>query len=99
MGSAEFGVTTVNVATLQFGSGGAAPAHDLSALDANADHLTDVNGDGFLDLVVHFKTEASGLTSDDTQACMYGQTTAGVELEGYDSIDPVGAGKAKGKNK
>ena len=46
----------------------------------------DVNGDGFLDLVVHFGTEALQLSSEDTEATLQGETYGGEYIEGTDSV-------------
>jgi hypothetical protein len=49
----------------------------------------DVNGDGFVDLVVHVSTEALTLTDSDTEAVVEGTTTAGVSIQGTDLIRVV----------
>ena len=47
----------------------------------------DVNGDGFLDLVVHVSIEDLQLTSGDTEATLLGTTTyCGECIEGTDSV-------------
>lgn len=48
--------------------------------------LRDVNHDGFMDLVSHFRTEDTGIAVGDTEACISGQTYEEVEFEGCDSI-------------
>jgi hypothetical protein len=57
-------------------------------LDPNTyeDHLQEVNGDGFIDLVVHFDQKSTGLTSADTQACLSGETLDAIPIQGCDSI-------------
>lgn len=85
LGSATFDVTDVDVTTLAFGPFGAAPAHDLTDALVYADHLQDVNGDGFTDLVSHYHQKETGLTSGDTEACLTGEAT-GIPFEGCDSV-------------
>jgi len=89
LGSAIFDVTTVDVTTLVFGPADATPAHDLTDPDVYADHLQDVNLDGYLDLVCHFKTQESGLVKGDTDATLTGETNDGEEFTGMDSVNIV----------
>ena len=90
LGSASFDVTTVDVTTLAFGPDGATPAHDLTDPIVYADHLQDVNGDGFTDLVSHYRTQDTGIAKGDTEACLTGETTGGVAISGCDAIKTVG---------
>ncbi|HEX9288354.1 MAG TPA: hypothetical protein VF904_02425 [Anaeromyxobacteraceae bacterium] len=48
--------------------------------------LSDVNGDGLLDLVVQVSTEALLFTGSDTAAELMGTTFAGVKVHGSDSV-------------
>ena len=48
--------------------------------------LEDVNSDGLLDIVLHFKTQALELKPGDTQACLKGKTSGGKEFIGCDSV-------------
>ena len=89
MGSDSFDVTTVDVTTLTFGSD-ATPAHDLTDPDVYADHLQDGNSDGFMDLVSHYRTQDTGITKGDAEACLTGETTGGVAIWGCDDIKTVG---------
>ena len=90
LGSASFDVTTVDVTTLTFGPDGATPAHDLTDPSVYADHLQDVNGDGFMDLVSHYRTQDTGIAKGDTEACVAGATTGGVAIFGCDASKTVG---------
>jgi hypothetical protein len=49
----------------------------------------DVNGDGLLDLVLHFSTQSLNLMSGDTEACLTGKTLSGQEFKGCDSVNIV----------
>lgn len=84
----------VNVSSLRFGDrddvtvdndAGASPVHA-------GGHYEDVDGDGDLDLVVHFRTSDAGFESDDTDAIVVGLTADGVKLFGTDSVKIVGGG-------
>lgn len=84
LGSANLDVTTVDVASLAFGPGLAKPVHDLSDPDVYADHLQDVNYDGNLDLVSHYKTKQAKLEGE--IACLYFMTVGGDVMRCCDSI-------------
>jgi hypothetical protein len=49
-----------------------------------------VNGDGRLDLMLHFPTPDSQLNCGDTTASIKGMTTTGEPIEGTDVIRTVG---------
>jgi len=90
LGSATFDVTTVDVTTLAFGPDGASPAHDLTDPDTYDEHLQDVNDDGFLDLVSHYKQKETGIACGDTDATLTGALLDGTLIEGTDSVNPKG---------
>ena len=81
LGSAFFDASSVDVSTLDFE--GAAPTHNAGG------HLVDVNNDGFLDLVSHYRTQETGITEGQTEACLTGDTFAGEPLDGCDDITTV----------
>jgi hypothetical protein len=89
LGSAIFDVTDIVVTTLAFGPDYAEPAHDLTDPDVYNDHLQDVDVDGYLDLVCHFKTQEAGLAKGDTDATLTGETNDGVIVYGTDSVNIV----------
>jgi YVTN family beta-propeller protein len=80
LGTADFDVTDVDCATLAFGPGGAMPVHKALG------HIDDVNGDGYDDLVSHYRTQEAGVSPDDTEACVTGATTDGTSIEGCDVV-------------
>ena len=78
LGSADFDVIEVDIATVTFGPEGAAPVHD--------GHLEDVNGDGLTDLVVHFVQKETGLSDSDIEADLNGETHDGTGFCGMDAV-------------
>ena len=50
---------------------------------------TDVNGDGFPDLLCHFDAEATAFLANDTQGVLKGRTRTGVRIRGTDAIRTV----------
>ncbi len=83
LGSDEMDVAAVDETTLAFGRGGAAPAH------CHRPHLEDVNGDGYLDLLSHFRTDETGIAFGERMACLSGETLDGLWLRGCDSVRTV----------
>jgi len=79
LGRDDFDVTDVDVTTLAFGPAGAPPAN-------NADHLQDVNRDGYNDLVSHYRQREAGIGPGDNAACVTGATVAGVPFAGCDAV-------------
>ena len=49
----------------------------------------DVNADGLLDLVCHFRTQKAGFQAGDTEGILTGKTVDGVLIQGTDSINIV----------
>jgi hypothetical protein len=70
----------VDLATLAFGPGAATPSQRRRA------RLADVNGDGFTDLVTHFRMRETGIVSGDAEACLSGKTLEGTAFRGCDAI-------------
>ena len=89
LGSQSFDAMDVDVTTLAFGPDAAAPAHDLTKPGLFEDHLRDVNGDGFTDLVSHYQTQETGISPDDAEACITGDLLDGAPFEGCDTIRVV----------
>ena len=86
LGSEDFDVTLIDATTLVFGPDSAAPRHNLADSSVHADHLQDVNEDGYLDLVSHYQTRETGLTLGDTLAELNGSLINGIAILGSDSI-------------
>jgi len=85
LGTTLFDVATIDIGTIRFGPGEAAPVHD--------GHLEDVNGDGLTDLVLHCREGEIGLnpalpgnTLLDVQLTASLNTDPGVTIEGDDEV-------------
>ena len=62
-------------------------------------HLKDVDRDGDLDLVLHFRTQDTGITCGDTSVALTGQTFSGQAINGSVSISTVGCKPGKKRPK
>lgn len=82
LGSDVFDVTMIDESTLAFGPGGAMIAHRHA-------HLGDVNEDGIMDLMAHFRTQETGIMMSDTEACLEGYLMGGTPIMGCDVITIV----------
>jgi hypothetical protein len=93
----DFDATMLDVSTLRFGSAAMVDA-DGGASVAHGGHHEDVDGDGLVDLMLHFPSEDAGFADGDTEAKLVGQTEDGIEAVGTDAVRIVG-GKGKGKGR
>jgi len=82
----SFDATQVDWKTVRFGPGNAVETHERS-------HVVDVDGDGQMDTVLHFKTYDSGIRCGDTLATLTGETFIGEALIGTDAISTVKCSK------
>lgn len=48
-----------------------------------------VDGDGDLDMILHFETEETGISAGDTEAELTGKTVDGMDIHGSDSVRTV----------
>jgi sugar lactone lactonase YvrE len=79
----SFDALTVSPSSVQFGPNGASMVH-------RSGHLEDVDSDGDLDLVLHFRTQETGIQCGDTSASLTGETFDGQAIQGSDSLVTVG---------
>lgn len=84
LGSETFDVSRVDFNTAIF---------DHAPVDMVGKNLEDVNGDGYPDLVFHFKIQSLWLVStqpvifpENTEACLEGSTNVGTRFKGCDSV-------------
>jgi hypothetical protein len=82
LGSATFDPTTVDPATVTLA--GAPVATRGNGVPMTS--IADVNADGYLDLLLHFRTQDLQLTRASTEAVLYGQTFSGQRIRGADSV-------------
>jgi len=78
-----FDATTVDTSTVFFGATGAEAPPVHAALE-------DVDGDGDMDMILHFNTQESGIVCGDTSASLTGETLDGETIRGSDSVSTVG---------
>ena len=76
-------VSQINPATIRFGKTG-----EEDSLSHYA--FADVNKDGNLDLMLHFKTKESGILCGDTKAYLNGKMMSGRAIKGSDLVRTVG---------
>jgi hypothetical protein len=80
LGTDNFDVGDVDVATLAFGPDGASPVNNV---------LEDMNEDGLTDLVSDYRTEEAGIALGDEKACVTGEMFDDTPFEGCDKIQTV----------
>lgn len=95
-GPDDFGVffdaTTVVPRTVCFGDGPDPRLVGDCTEEHKTGHIEDVDGDGDSDMLFHFNTPETGIDPDDTEACLKGETSAGVPITGCDVVEPRDGG-------
>jgi hypothetical protein len=77
--TAEFDAANVDYTTVRFGPGLAAETHMKR-------HVEDVDYDGDLDLVFHFRGGEAAIACSDTSVTLWGTTLDGYDFEAHDHI-------------
>jgi hypothetical protein len=87
LGSDEFDVLTVDPATVCFGADPPDPFRsDCTESHERGHHDEDVDGDGHLDLVMHFDQNETRIHPGRTEACLTGETLDGESFRGCDFV-------------
>jgi len=73
----DFDAATVDPDTVLFGPGEAAPVHYV---------IVGVDNDGDRDMLLHFRTQETGIEAGDTEATLTGKTIDGANIIGTDSV-------------
>jgi len=76
----DFDAYFVDAETVRFGPLGAWAEHWA---------LEDVDGDGDEDMILHFRTQDTGIRAGDTEAELTGKTWDGMDIYGSDSVRTV----------
>lgn len=83
LSSSVFDATSIDTTALRMGPGQAEVAHP-------GGHFEDVNGDGLLDLLVHFDTPSIAADPSTTLLCVVGELSDGETFEACDHVTIVG---------
>ena len=75
-----FDATTVNIETVTFGPNGAPVVYYA---------YEDIDDEGDIDLILHFRTQATGIAEDDTEVTLVGETDSGTVFTGTNTIKIV----------
>lgn len=89
-GAVDFDATDVDHTTVTFE--GAAETHVDHRSGVARRHEEDVDGDGDVDLVFHFRRGETELTCDSVEGVLTGETFDGQAIEGSDAVRMVDAG-------
>jgi hypothetical protein len=86
----DFDAMMVDHTTVSFE--GATEAHVDKKTGEPSRHEEDVDGDGDMDLVFHFRYGDTSLTCASTEGTLVGETFDGIPIEGTDAVRMVGGG-------
>jgi hypothetical protein len=83
LSTSTFDATTVDPLSVKFGPSEALTIHGKGS-------NVDLNGDGLLDLVLHFHTQETGIKCGQIFAFLTGKTNSGQAVAGFDPIQTIG---------
>jgi len=90
LSTSSFDARTVDPSSVCFGDNPPDPLQSDCTEAHGRGHISDVDGDGDKDLVLHYETQQTGIDPGDTRACLTGTTFGGTAIEGCDDIRTVG---------
>lgn len=82
----EFDARTIDPLSVCFGDAEAPAERSCNEVHGKG-HYEDVDRDGDVDLVLHFRIDETGIDLGDTRACAIGTTVDGVGVYGCDAVD------------
>jgi len=91
--TAEFDALTVDHTTVTFE--GVGETHVDRRTGDPRRHEDDVNGDGDMDLVFHFRLGPTGLTCTSIEAALTGETFDGLPIKGSDEVRMIDRGRGR----
>ena len=90
LGSEYHEITDIDVSSLRFGPSEALPKHNLIDKWTYNEHVQDVNLDGSMNLMLHFKIQDTGIDCGNTDAALTGTLLDGERFQGTDTFETVG---------
>ena len=91
LGSSTLDVNEIDPNTVTFGPDAAFESHRVQI------HFEDVNNDGVLDAMFHFRTQQTGISDGDSEACISWRDFAGDSFTCCDSVRTVPSASSAGQ--
>jgi hypothetical protein len=80
-----FDATEIDPSTVCFGDAEEPSERDCTEAHGKG-HIKDANGNGDLDLMLHFEIQQTGIDPGDSEACLSGRTFDGRRIQGCDAV-------------